>query len=669
MKRRAWLGLLIGVIVVGVAAALAALAVRHLRPAFNAWAESRLKVIEDFNDGEEPNLIGGESFTQTFAGARVVAAPRRVQGPGDGALSLALDYDLPRQASFAWGTGLNELDISAARALRFWVKTEPARHPALLVEMIDTSGAKSRQVAVRLRGSNAWQRVVIPASAFSGADMNRLGRLVLRATAGDTPLKGTLYVDDLTFVGPAQLFFRSLEDNLMAFPASRRSLVNTKRLQQLPEPELLRAIAQDTWGYFRDVVDARHHLPLNYIQTKPTPMIGDYTSTTDIAMYLLSVISAYDFDFVDYADAAARVRNTLQQLTALPKWRGHLYNYYSTTNLQVTRRYVSSVDNAWLASALIVTRQAFPELKPLADALLDDMDFSEFFDPQNGQMRLGYEEHEGRFAPYHYGLLATEARIISVVAIGKGDVPENHWFRVYRTLPKEWTWQRQSPQGAYKTYRGYEVFQGHYVYDDGRQEIPFVPSWGGSLFEFLMPTLVVDEQQFAPQGLGLNNQRAVDIHIHYALTERGYPVWGLSPCATPEGRHGGYSEFGIAALGAKGYKDEAIVTPHVTMLSLLFAPKAAEENLRQLLRRFKLYGPYGFYDAADIQTGAVAYRYLALDQGMSLVALNNYLNGGAIQRRFAQDPIMERVKPLLEVERFFDRDSALASRRHAATQN
>ena len=369
----------------------------------------------------------------------------------------------------------------------------------------------------------------------------------------------------------------------------------------------------------------------------------------------MSVVSAYDLDLIDYPSAVERVRNTLQQLQQLPKWNGFFYNYYSTTNLQVTRQYISSVDNGWLAVALVVIRQAFPELKTAATTLLKGMDFNEFFDPQNGQIRLGYEAEEGRMAPYHYGLLATEARIISLIAIGKGDLPATHWFRVYRTLPKEWTWQRQLPQGEYKSYQGHEVFQGYYTYSDSTGETPIVPSWGGSLFEFLMPTLVVDEQRLAPLGLGRNDQRAVDIHIRYALHDRGYPVWGLSPCATPKDRHGGYSEFGVAGLGAKSYKDEAIVTPHVSFLALSFAPAAAEENLRQLLRRYAMYGPYGFYDAVDVKTGDVAYRYLALDQGMTLIAINNFLNNGAIQRRFAADPVMKDIEWLLREERFFEK--------------
>lgn len=637
---------------VGLALVAGALLSWKLRPAYRHWAASRIKLIDDFNDGTGLNLIGGEPFVQASAEASLNPALLRVHTPTPGELALALTYHLPTHASASWGTGLNDLDISAAQSLRFWVKADRLPVPELRAGVTDGFGHTAQTTLPRLHPTTQWQRIVIPTTSFPGVDFNRLGRFMLYLSAPAQAVEGRLYLDDLAFVGPSRVFFRSLEDNLYGFP--RTTLVEPGRLLALPPEQRLRAIAGDTWGYFRDLVDHRHHLPLNYIQTKPIPLIGDYASTTDVAMYLLSVVSAYDLDFIDYASALARIGETLRQLSQLPHWRNFFYNYYSTTNLQITNQYISSVDNGWLAMALIVIRQAFPELAASANQLLAPMDFSVFYDPANGQMRLGYEIKEGRFAPYHYGLLSTEARIISLVAIGKGDVSQDHWYRVYRTLPKEWSWQQQAPKGRYKTYDGHDVFNGYYTYQEGAREMPFVPSWGGSLFEFLMPTLVVDERRLAPTGLGLNDQRAVELHIHYALKERGFPVWGLSPCATPKERHGGYSEFGIAALGAKGYKDEAIVTPHVSMLALAFAPEAAQENLRQLLSRYAIYGPYGLYDAVDVTTGDVAYRYLALDQGMSLIALNNYLNNGAIQRRLANDPIMQRVEPLLRTEQFFE---------------
>ncbi len=624
-----------------------------LVPSYRQRAESRVKLVDDFNDGKNQNLIGGESFLQTSTKAQLSAARQKPSTPSPGGgLACALSYDLPKGHNASWGTGLNDLDISAAKTLTFWLKADQTPLPELRVELVDSLGAKEQVRLSHLSATTRWQRVTIPAQAFPGVDFNRHARFILQLSAPKQPLKGTLYLDDLAFIGPPNVFFRSLEDNIYRFP--RRLLVNPRRLLDLPREQMLWEIARDTWGYFRDLVDTRHHLPLNSVQVAPNRQIGDYASTTDIAMYLMSVVSAHDLDLIDYHSMVERIRGTLAELDRLPKWHNFFYNYYNTTNLQITSQYISSVDNAWLAAALIVVRQAVPELLPQANRLLKAMDFGEFYDPHNGQMHLGYEIKAGRFAPYHYGLLATESRIISMVAIGKGDVSEDHWFRIYRTLPKEWTWQRQIPAGTYKSYLGHDIFQGYYTYDDGAgRTVQFVPSWGGSLFEFLMPTLVVDERQLAPQGLGLNDQRVVEVHRSYALQKLGFPVWGLSPCSTPV-PVGGYNEFGVAALGAKGYEDHTVVTPHSSILAIAFEPEQVIENIRRLLTLYPMYGEYGFYDAVEVQHGLVAYRYLALDEGMILIALNNYLNHGAIQRRFAADHIMKRVEPLLQVEQFFD---------------
>lgn len=645
---RAWWVGLVAVVGIGLAAGLFFWRQQASRAPLT---DDQLKVVDDFNGTEETNLIGGNRFVQVPGPGTLTAAVAEADTPTPQARAMSLRYALPQGAGATWGTGLNELDISAATTLEFWLKLEGRGAPELQVELVDTAGER-RAVPVRARASSQWQHIRLPLRDFAPVDTNRFARLMLRVTAPHAAATGALWLDDVAFAGPSRVFFHSLQDNLYGFP--KQAVVSSKHLLGLPPPELLRAIAQDTWGYFRDITDFRTHLPLNYIQMEPEPMIGDYVSTTDVGLYLVAVVSALDFQFLDRAEALKRLQGTLEQLDSLPKWRGFLYNYYSTTNRQITNQYISSVDNAWLAVGLVIVRQAFPELSPLATPLLEGMNFKEFYDPVNGQIRLGYEIKEEKFAPYHYGLLATEARIISMIAIGKGDLEPDHWFRVFRTLPKEWDWQRQMPQGRYGNWLGHDVFNGYYVYKDSSGETPIVPSWGGSLFEFLMPTLVVDEKTLAPHGLGLNDQRAVDIHIRYALQDKKLPVWGMSPCATPRNKHGGYSEFGVADLGTKGYKDEGIVTPHVTFLALPFAPMAAEENIRQLLQRYPIYGPYGLYDSVDALTGDVAHRYLGLDQAMIFIALNNYLNDGAIQRRFAADPLMARIRPLLETERFFE---------------
>ncbi len=116
---------------------------------------------------------------------------------------------------------------------------------------------------------------------------------------------------------------------------------------------------------------------------------------------------------------------------------------------------------------------------------------------------------------------------------------------------------------------------------------------------------------------------------------------------------GGYKEYGVKPLGIKGYK-AGVVTPHATFLALEFTPKECLANIRKMLRSYKAYGQYGFYDAIDVKTGKVALKYLCLDQAMSFLALDNYLNNGAIRKRFSADPINKNAEELLKVEDFFN---------------
>ena len=124
----------------------------------------------------------------------------------------------------------------------------------------------------------------------------------------------------------------------------------------------------------------------------------------------------------------------------------------------------------------------------------------------------------------------------------------------------------------------------------------------------------------------------------------------MSPSCVPEG---GYSEYGVKPLGMKGYKP-GVVTPHATFLALEFIPKEAIKNIRTMLEKYNAYGEYGFYDSINVETGKVAMEYMCLDQAMSFIAINNYLNNGAIRRRFHNDPIAKKAEDLLKVENFFE---------------
>lgn len=547
-----------------------------------------------------------------------------------------------------WGTDLNELDISAAKKLSLWIKGVKGGEEFEMHFKDEDGNEAGVDVARYLKVTKDWQELIIPLTDFVKINFNNLRSLTLIFRGKPEEVSGMIYIDDIVFEGKPELLFCSLRDNLRGFPTSLR--VRKGDIFGRDDRKLLMDIAKRTWGYFRDIIDTKRHLPLDHIELVPEKKIGDYTSPTNIGLYLISVVSAYQLKFIDKEEALDRINGTLEVIEKLPKWQGLLYNFYSTTNLQIGRRYISSVDNGWFAAGLIITRQAFPEeSEKICSKLLKEMDFSALYDKNIGQVCLGYDTEENKLSSYHYGLLVSEARLTSLIAIGKGDIPQEHWFRIYRTLPGEWTWQSQLPQGEWKEYLGNKVLKGYYNYRD----IKIVPSWGGSIFEFLMPTLVLKEKELAPDGLGLNDSRAIKGHIDYALKEKGYPVWGISPSSTVDNSYGGYSEFGVTALGSKGYKDDGIITPYASLLAIDFFPRETINNIKQLIKLYNIYGEYGLYDAVDIRTGKVSYRYLSLDQGMILISLNNYLNEGIIRKMFHADEVIKRVEPLLRVEKFF----------------
>ncbi|WP_172253322.1 glucoamylase family protein [Saccharibacillus deserti] len=408
----------------------------------------------------------------------------------------------------------------------------------------------------------------------------------------------------------------------------------------------LKALSKKTYKYFTDFTDVRTGLTSDEVRiTDKGAEEAKRTSPTNISMYMMSTVSAEQMKLITKKEAVSRLKTTLTSLEKMDKWNGLFYNWYNTEDASLKKdwgQFISQVDNGWLSAGLIVVGQAYPELNGQTSKLVEEMDYAKLYDPEVGQFRGGYDVAKGALTEHHYGTFYTEPRVASYIAIGKGDVPKEHWWKIYRTMPPEWDWQSQIPEGEIVNYDGVDVFEGHYTY----QGTKFVPSWGGSMFEGLMPGLVLKEKELGTRALGLNNQRHVDLQIAYAK-EKGYPAWGFSPSATPTG----YSEFAAAPLGISGYKDSTTVTAHATFLALDYAPKEARENIK-VLKKMDMMGKYGLYDSVNIETEEVAKAYLALDQGMIMISIANYVKDGLIRDYFHSDPIGQKPEALLEKEVF-----------------
>jgi cyclic beta-1,2-glucan synthetase len=259
-----------------------------------------------------------------------------------------------------------------------------------------------------------------------------------------------------------------------------------------------------------------------------------------------------------------------------------------------------------------------------SEEMMQEMDFGFLLDPERKVFTIGYNLSAQRADNSYYDLLASEARVASFVAIAKGDVPQEHWFRSGRQLT---------------------------AVDGGRALI----SWTGTMFEYLMPLLVM--RNFRNTLLDETYRTVVKRQIEYGR-ERGVP-WGVSEAAyNVRDIHLNYQygPFGVPGLGLKrGLIEDLVVAPYATMLAAEIDPRAAMDNLRRLEAEGAL-GAYGYYEAIDYtaerlpqgQTRVLIRAFMTHHQGMSLVSLSNLLEDDRMENRFHADPMVQATELLLQ---------------------
>jgi len=267
-------------------------------------------------------------------------------------------------------------------------------------------------------------------------------------------------------------------------------------------------------------------------------------------------------------------------------------------------------------------------------ALADAMRFDFLYDRRRRIFSIGYRladsEGPGRLDASFYDLLASEARLASFVAIAKGDVPQHHWFHLGRLVTNV----------------------------DGRATLM---SWGGTMFEYLMPQLLM--RNFPGTLLDQSCRASVRRQIDYGR-KRDVP-WGISESAYAfTDREGNYQyrAFGVPGLGLKrGLSTDLVIAPYATALASLVTPAAAADNFERLAA-LGLEGRYGFYEALDYNPRGrevdatpdagvrpvVVRAYFAHHQGMSLVALANVICHDTFVSRFHADPRVQATELLLQ---------------------
>jgi cellobiose phosphorylase len=253
-----------------------------------------------------------------------------------------------------------------------------------------------------------------------------------------------------------------------------------------------------------------------------------------------------------------------------------------------------------------------------------DVDYEFLYDRQRHLLSIGYNVAEHRLDAGFYDLLASEARLGSFVAIAQGKLPQEHWFSFGRLL----TWTSSGP---------------------------VLLSWSGSIFEYLMPLLVMPT--YDNTLLDQTYRAVVARQIEYGR-ERGVP-WGISESGyakTDAQLNYQYQAFGVPGLGFKrGLAEDLVIAPYATAMALMVDPQAACANLRRLREEERL-GDYGFYEAVDYtpsrlpsdQTSVTIKSFMAHHHGMSLLSLSYVLLNRPMQRRFESDPAFRATELLLQ---------------------
>ncbi len=403
------------------------------------------------------------------------------------------------------------------------------------------------------------------------------------------------------------------------------------------EKEYIIEIGRNTWEFFNKYLNSENNylIPDNYQEQRKNEIVKR-TSSTNIGLSMLAVISAHDLGYIEYEKALELLKNITYTIESLQKWNGHLYNWYNTeTKEPLIPRYVSTVDSgnfvgylyvvkSWLISNLKEQNSDIKILIEIIDRLIENTDFSHLYCRQQRLFSIGFNIEENKLTNSYYDLLASEARQASLVAIAKKDVPAKHWNSLSRTL---------TTLGKYKG----------------------LISWSGTSFEYLMPNINIPKYE----GSLLDESCKFMIMSQMEYAKKLQIPWGISEAAfnlKDLNSNYQYKAFGIPWLGLKrGLADEMVVAPYGSVLAITDYPKEVYQNLKKL-EEYGMYGKFGFYESIDftperLEKGtkaSVVKTYMAHHQSLILLSINNLFNNNILQKRFIENPEINAVNILLQ---------------------
>ncbi|MEO7726209.1 MAG: glucoamylase family protein, partial [Burkholderiales bacterium] len=342
-------------------------------------------------------------------------------------------------------------------------------------------------------------------------------------------------------------------------------------------------------------------------------LLAPWLTLTDVPERLRSIIETFEIP-------------TLRELGALDeRWLAAIAQRLGSPATAAEQASLDALRQQ-VATASARAGERIDEIERLAQAAgeMAAMDYGFLYDKARHLLAIGYNVADRRRDASYYDLLASEARLASFVAIAQGQLPQESWFALGRLL----------------TTSGGE---------------PMLLSWSGSMFEYLMPLLIMPT--YENTLLDRTYESAIDRQIAYA-NQRGV-AWGISECGyntVDAALNYQYRAFGVPGLGLKrGLAEDMVIAPYASALALMVAPERACTNLERLASE-GLMGRYGFYEAVDYtasrlprgQSSAVIRSFMAHHQGMIFLSLTYLLLDRPMQKRFESDPQFQATMLLLQ---------------------
>lgn len=404
----------------------------------------------------------------------------------------------------------------------------------------------------------------------------------------------------------------------------------------------LEEIAKKTWGFFETyLTQENNYLPPDNYQKSRKPEIVYRTSSTNIGLAVISIISAYDLKLIDLGECLDLIEKIIVTINKLPKWNGHLYNWYNILTLEPLKpAYVSTVDSGNFVGYMYIlkiflenqlNKQKDEEKKVnlqnqinYIKELIEKTNFEKLYDKEIGLLSIGFNVEENKLTPSYYDLLASEARQASLIAIAKKDIPTKHWSNLSRTLT---------------------------LIDRKKGLI----SWSGTAFEYLMPNINIKKYE----GSLLDESCKFMIMSQKKYCSKLGIPWGISESAfnlKDLNSNYQYKAFGIPWLGLKrGLADEVVVSSYGSIMALPDYPVEVIKNIKELEKK-GMYDKFGFYESIDYTPDRlsknkkyeIVQTYMTHHQALILASINNFLNNNIMQKRFFENPEIKAIDILLQ---------------------